>query len=862
MVQRKTLPEPDYQQIFKALPGLYLILLPEPDFTIAAVTDAYARATMIDPGQVIGKGLFEIFPDNPDDPKASGVQNLKRSLERVLRTARPDSMAVQKYDVKKPNDPEGKFEERYWSPINSPVLNDEGKVVFIIHRVEDVTEFMNLSHRGASLRSKVEQTEAEIYLRAQEIQEANKKLETAHRELEHLYKKVTDLDELKTQFFSNVSHELRTPLTLILGPVQQMMAKKVLPPEDLETLAVVERNALTLLKQVNDLLDVAKLEAGKMKIHYSQTDLARLLRFTASHFETALQSKGVAFFVETPSSVPVQADEEKIQRVIMNILSNAIKFVPSGGWVKCSVDVSQDRAVVTISDNGPGVKKEFRSSIFDRFTQEDGGPERSKGGTGLGLAIARDFVDLHGGEISVLETPGGGATFRIEIPLKAPTGTVVNAKTVETISTGQMLESTVAELNQGGAVREGNQASSPRGSAKVLVVEDNPDMREFIQGTLSRDFNVITAEDGEAGLEAAQRERPDLIITDLMMPKKSGASLIEEARQSEELKMVPIILLTARADDQLKLRLLGEGCQDYLLKPFSQKELLVRSKNWITVKRMRDLLSEEVNTQSEDLMLMASELARKNRELKESIESLDREKKLAEQASEAKGKFLSLISHELNTPLTSLLLTLEMIIRNQVKVENQKHFERILTSARKLRDLIGMLLDYARTQNGKLIVQNTEISVDEIAHEVVNEARPLASSKNISLEEEADVHGNIISDPRLIRIIMNNLLSNAIKYTSDGKVQLSLKTLADKLCINVSDTGVGISNENVSRIFEPFEQLLSRNDGPTSGGVGLGLSLVKDIVSALGGEIRVTSRPGVGSSFSVYLPKEGRPSSL
>src|SRR5687767_13374394 len=310
---------------------------------------------------ILGRGIFEVFPDNPDDPAATGVRNLSDSLERVLKHRATDAMAVQKYDIRRPEADGGGFEERYWSPVNSPVPGPDGELAYIIHRVEDVTEFVRLKHAGleqskiaAELQDRAEQMEGEVFLRARELQEVNRQLRSANEELARLYQGTRELDELKTRFFANVSHELRTPLALILGPVRKRLVAGDLSDEGARDLRVVERNAGLLLKHVNDLLDLSRLEAGGMRLDYAETDLVRIVRFTASYFEVLTEERGTRFTVSTPETLPAQLDVAKIQRVLLNLLSNAFKFTGSGDAVELSLRSDDGRGVIEVGDSGPG----------------------------------------------------------------------------------------------------------------------------------------------------------------------------------------------------------------------------------------------------------------------------------------------------------------------------------------------------------------------------------------------------------------------------------------------------------------------------------------------------------------------------
>ncbi len=594
----------DFRAIFESAPGLYLVLLPDRDRTIVAASDAYLRATKTRREEILGRGIFEVFPDNPDDPGATGVSNLRASIERAVMTRAPDAMAVQKYDIRRPAEEGGGFEERWWSPVNSPVIDARGHVAYVIHRVEDVTEFVRLKHAhrerqraSAELQVRAEAMEAEVFQRGQELQEANRKLRDAHEELTVLYARARELDELKTRFFANVSHELRTPLTLILGPAARLLDAPELGPDARRDLGVIARNARTLLRHVDDLLDVSRLDAGALTARYAETDVAALVRLVADHFTALAREKPVAFTLDAPPSLAAQVDPDKTLRVALNLLSNAFKFTPAGGAVRVTLREAGDRWALEVADSGPGVPVEKRDDVFERFHQLEGGTVRRFGGTGLGLAIVRDFVNLHGGAVTLDDAPEGGARFVVTVPRKAPPGAPVAPG--DGGRGGDEARQVVEELRGAPSVIEAPAVSA--GGARVLVVEDNRDMNRFLVESLAASgWRVTSAFDGRQGLARALDERPDLIVSDIMMPELSGGEMVRAIRARPELDATAIVLLTARADDELRVRLLREGAQDYLTKPFSVEELRARVSNLVARKRAEEQ-SRTLTRQIEDV---------------------------------------------------------------------------------------------------------------------------------------------------------------------------------------------------------------------------------------------------------------------
>ena len=686
--------------------------------------------------------------------------------------------------------------------------------------------------------------------------ERGQKLEAAHRALDAA---VAKTKQLETQLFANVSHELRTPLALILGPTERLLAAPTLRAEQRADLEVVARNARTLLKHVGDLLHVASSEAGTLSASYYEVDLADLIRATCAHFDGFAADRRIAFAVDLPSSIPAELDTGKLQRALLNLLSNAFKFTPRGGRIRCAARTAgSDRVVVEIADSGPGVPSPERRAVFERFrTAEGGGATRRFGGSGLGLAIVKDFVELMGGSVTVGEAPEGGALLSVELPLWAPPGAVVSAPEDSAVMVRALVREALDSLGVLGTPAEPPAPSMLGERPLVLVVEDNPDMNRFVAATLAPEFRVVSALDGRTGLEQAMLLHPDLVVSDVMMPGLGGDVLVRELRARPDLDSVPVVVLTAKADDALRVRLLREGAVDYLTKPFFAEELRVRVRNLVSMKRAREILQRDLASRARDLESLAGEVALRRRELETALESARVARDHADHASAMKTSFLRMVSHELRTPLTSLKLNLERLTRCREPGRSERQDEmirKIAAGAGRLHELIESLLEYARVEAGRLQVEVEEVDAGALCEGVIDELAPQAEQKGLALRlsVEASVPA-LWSDPRLLRLVVVNLVGNAVKFTQQGEVGVDVSFAGGAHRIRVRDSGPGIPPQDHARIFEPFEQMEPVPHKHTRG-VGLGLSIVKGMVEALSGRIELSSAAGAGSTFTVVLP--------
>ena len=396
---------------------------------------------------------------------------------------------------------------------------------------------------------------------------------------------LAELDRAKTDFFSNVSHEFRTPLTLIMGPVAELRNAEDLPAARVqEELEVIERNALRLGKLVNTLLDFSRLQAGRIEARFEPVDLAAATAELASVFRSAVARAGLEYEVDcAPLPEPVHVDRDMWEKVVLNLLSNALKHTFEGG-ITVRLRSGPEGAVLTVSDTGIGIPAEELPRLFERFTRVAGARSRSGEGSGIGLAMVEELVALHGGTVTAQSTPGAGTTFTVTVPtgtahlpqdrLAPPTP---DAPAVSRAATPFLTEALrwlpAADPGEPAAEPEETRAA-PAG--RVLVADDNADMREYLLRLLGPRYAVTAVPDGQEALDAARAAPPDLLVSDVMMPRMDGMALLAELRADPRTSRVPVLLLSARAGEEAAVEGLAAGADDYLVKPFAAQELLAR----------------------------------------------------------------------------------------------------------------------------------------------------------------------------------------------------------------------------------------------------------------------------------------------
>jgi signal transduction histidine kinase/ActR/RegA family two-component response regulator len=534
----------DFQALFESAPDLYLVL--DPGLTIVAVSDAYLRATMTTRVGILGRHLFEVFPDNPDDPEANGVGNLRASLDRVRGDLVPDTMAVQKYDIRRPDAEGGGFEVRYWSPRNAPVLRADGTLACIVHRVEDVTEFVRLKELEseqqevtAVLRERTEQMRGEIVRRSTELQEANRQLRAA--------------SEAKSEFLSRMSHELRTPLNAVLG-FGQVLEMGPLDTDQRQSVRQILKAGRHLLDLIDEVLDMARIESGQLALSIEAVPLADVIREAIDLIEPLAEREGIILKGRSePCEVFVRADRQRLTQVLLNLASNAVKYNREGGSVTFSSTTIEDgRLEIRVADTGYGIAPELLDRVFTPFDRL-GADRMEVEGTGIGLSLSKRLVDLMGGDMGVESVPGEGSIFWVRLGhAESP------------------LAPLPAESGQG--VRR---APTWKRSVTMLYIEDNLSNLKLIERVLlGRPVRVLAAMQGPLGLDLAREHAPDIVLVDLHLPGMDGEEVLARLRQEPRTATTPVIVLSADATPGRIERLLASGAEAYLTKPLDVDKFL------------------------------------------------------------------------------------------------------------------------------------------------------------------------------------------------------------------------------------------------------------------------------------------------
>ncbi len=544
------------QGLVESLPGLFLIFTPE--LEIITASDAFLASTGTTRENVVGRSIFEVFPEQAG---SATISNWRASLDRVRETCAPDTMAIQRYDIRRPD---GSLEERFWSPINSPVLAQNRRIEYFIHRVVDVTEYVRRKSRTGEEAHQpltaMEQMEAEIFANSAALETANRQLHDANVQLQQAKVDADTANRAKSTFLSTMSHEIRTPMNAVLGYAQLMLRDPSLGKEAKANLQIIGRSGEHLLTLINEVLDMSKIEAGRTTLNPVTFDMGRLLEDLAAMFRMRAGAKGLVFELITDGEIApyVVADEGKIRQVLINLLGNAVKFTQTGHiTLRFSMvrrpasepgETGQLWLSARVEDTGLGVAPEEQSKLFEPFTQTVRGLH-SLEGTGLGLAISRKFARLMGGDITVRSNAGQGSIFQFEIPIE-PGGSGITIRSDAPRRVISLRPGTIGPV--------------------ILVVDDKAENRDWLTKLLMLiGFSVRVADNGEAAIRIWSECQPPLILMDIHMPVMDGLEATRRIKADPRGKQTVIVALTASAldDDRRAITESGALKQIFSTKP-------------------------------------------------------------------------------------------------------------------------------------------------------------------------------------------------------------------------------------------------------------------------------------------------------
>jgi PAS domain S-box-containing protein len=543
------------QGLLESLPGLFLVFTS--DLVIVSVSNAFLDATLTKREEVLSRSIFEIFPDQSGN---AAISNWRASLDRVRATLAPDTMGIQRYDIRRPD---GVMEERYWSPMNSPVFGTDHRIEYFIHRVMDVTDFVRQKTQPGGEpvgpRSRLEQMEAEIFHNSAQLEAANRQLHDANAQLSEAKSGAEAANRAKSAFLSAMSHEIRTPMNAILGYAQLMLRDPDLGTEAKANVKIIWRSGEHLLALINDVLDMSKIEAGRTELNPVTFNLSRLLEDLESMFRLRASAKALRFEMLAAGEAAsyVVGDEGKIRQVLINLIGNAVKFTRAGRiTLNVSLRQREDGRLwlsAQVEDTGLGIGEEDQKKLFEPFTQARNSPDNVKG-TGLGLAISRQHARLMGGDIAFTSSPGGGSVFHFEIPvLRGDSGVAIRRSASRNVK----------------ALREGQEAPT------ILVVDDQLENRDWLMKLLSAiGFSVQGAEDGEEAIRRWEEWKPRLILMDVHMPVMDGLEATRRIKADSRGKDTIVVVLTASAMDEDRRVAASTGADGFVTKPCREDELL------------------------------------------------------------------------------------------------------------------------------------------------------------------------------------------------------------------------------------------------------------------------------------------------
>lgn len=664
-------------------------------------------------------------------------------------------------------------------------------------------------------------------------------LDSRNHELDQRNHDLAEMDRMKSSFFANISHELRTPLTLILSPVEDMLRGGQLPERVKSQLVFVRDNSYRLLNLVNDLLDVMRLEEGMTRLESETVKLNSMVNNVVGGMQHFAQQQNVSLKVIESEELSVTGDRRAIEKIVINLVNNAVKFTPPKGEVILSFGVEESFAVLVVKDTGPGIETTNFEMIFDRFQQVDSSSTRKFQGTGLGLALVKELVELQGGKVIVESVIGQGACFKVRLPLSQGDEEVKSlieqgGEFLGDIHTRARYstESIYSELDSPKSISVKDEHDF---RPSLVIIEDERDIRSYLQETLSEGFRVETAATGKLGWELVKSIKPDLVITDLMLPELDGLAICKMIRQEQELQNVKIMLLTAKTDEKSKLDALDNGADDFLTKPFSTLEIKKRLANlWLTSQLQRTVHD-------------------RNLELESTLNDLQstQGKLIQSEKLNALGRLAAGLLHEVNNPLNYAYGTFQLLEREPV-LKDQEHIQEMMADVRDGMERIAAIVKDLKTFAYPEAVHMTqEFNINTA---IASAERLSAHSlRGVNIERHLDESAVVVgSQSHIVQVLINLFENSCQAMESSGGASRLVISCGDietgRLKICVKDSGTGIPEEALEKVFDPF--FTTKEVGA---GLGMGLSTCHTIIDNHGGTLSVDTDSASYTEFCFDL---------
>jgi len=692
------------------------------------------------------------------------------------------------------------------------------------------------------------------------------------REIEITYKmklanqRLTELDRYKSRFFANITHELKTPLTLILAPTESVLRGEMgaFDGDQQEFFHRIYRNGLRLMKLISDLLDMAKLEDSKLRLRLEEVDAADFLGDLVGNIRPLAERKNIDLTYEIRGGEAIiWADPNRLEQILVNLLSNAVKFTAEGGRVNVVLDAVGERVNVTLRDTGIGIPDDKLQMVFDRFSQVDSSSTRKYGGTGIGLALAKELIRLHEGELWVESVVGEGTTMHVMFRRGRDhfSDEVVDRRGErKPVSSGRRgddggLPEWWAQLSASKefkllsvddaterrlAPRDRAASEDVEPQARILVVEDSKEMLQFLEMQLRTRYVVYLAENGRKGLDLCRKLKPDLVVTDYMMPEMDGQEMTREIKTGESTSHIPVVMLTAKADEADRIAGREAGADQYLAKPFSPSELLVVIAKLLAGQERQ---AERLMTQRMDsLQVVAARLAH---EIHNPVNYIRNGAVLAQRSL---GKLEALLPEAAEVVDSDPNRELADRHARQVRFVARigKMLDQVAMGAGRISESVDLLREYSREGYKPAEV---EYDVDEGMHKVLSIVAPRDNSRRYVHYQDSEA-GTILCVPQEFHEVVSNLVQNAIDATpEDGNIWCEADRDGDAVRITVRDDGEGIPQENIDKIFSPMFTTKAPGEG-----MGMGLAITYRLLKKRSGKLQVKSEAGVGTTFTVTWP--------